>query len=291
MSQFVLSTDTTVDAFKSELRDNHIEYIPMCFISDGEVHYDEFDSEKDYLDFYASIKAGKMYSTTGLNHVEVEEYFTALLEKYNQDIVHLCLSSGLSLTYGLVKDVVNEMNQKNEHKIYVVDSLSATIASKYLLHHLQQYRDQGLSAIEAYSKINYLLEYLEVNFFVSDMDCLRRGGRVSGAAAMIGKMLSIRPLIYIDKEGHLSVVGKTMGDKKALKHLVDKFVAGYDKEMHPPVFIAYTDNKAMAEELEATIKNIDPTIEVMKGMIGPVIGSHTGTGALGIGYFSTHERQ
>lgn len=291
MYQFVLSTDTTCDVFKSELKKDQIEYIPMCFICDGEIHYDEFDSEQEYLDFYKSITDGKMYSTTGLNQMEVEEYFTRLLETYQQDIVHLCLSSGLSMTCGLVKSVAKELNEKNEHKIYVVDSLSATIGSKYLLEFLKKFRNEGMDALKAYSEINHLIEYLDVSFYVTDLDCLKRGGRVSGAAAMIGKMLSIRPMIDIDPEGKLRVIGKPMGDKKAIKALVDRFMDRYNKEMHPPVLIAYTDNLPLAEELEKTILNFDSTIQVVKGMVGPVIGSHTGGGLLGLGYFGVEERK
>lgn len=291
MAKFVLSTDTTCDAFKSELKNRDIEYIPMCFISDGEIHYDNFDKTEDYLNFYQSIDEGKMYSTTGLNHMEIEEYFTKLIDTYHQDIVHLCLSSGLSLTCGLVKQVANHFNETHKEQIYVVDSLAATQASYYLLHYLQKYRDEGLSAIETYSKINNDIEHLDVSFFVSNLDCLRRGGRISGAAAMIGKMLSIRPMLEIDPEGKLQVIGKYMGDKKAMKYLIDRFKARYDFDLHPPIFIAYTDNLPLKEELEKMIHEVDPTIEVLAGFIGPVIGSHTGGGALGFGYIAKMERE
>lgn len=291
MNKFVLSTDTTCDAFKTELKSRGIEYIPMCFISDGEIHYDDFDKNEDYLGFYQSIDQGKMYNTTGLNHMEVEEYFTKLIDTYHQDIVHLCLSSGLSLTCGLVKQVANHFNEIHKEQIYVVDSLAATQASYYLLHFLQKYRDEGFSAVDAYSRINNDVEHLDVSFFVSNLDCLRRGGRISGAAAMIGKMLSIRPMLEIDEQGKLQVIGKYMGDKKALKYIVDRLKVRYDQKAHPPVFIAYTDNLSLKDELESMIHAFDPTIEILSGYIGPVIGSHTGGGALGCGYLSTYERE
>lgn len=291
MSQFLLSTDTTCDAFKSELKNNHIEYIPMSFICDGEIYQDDFDKPEDYLAFYQSIESGKLYTTTGLNHTEVKEYFTRLLDTYHQDIVHLSLSSGLSLTCGLVKQVAKELNETHTEKIYVVDSLSATIASKYLLEYLKQFRDEGMTAIEAYSKINDYVEHLDVSFFVSNLDCLRRGGRISGAAAMIGKVLSIRPMLEIDKEGKLQVIGKCMGDKKALKSMIDRFKERYDQKEHPPVFIAYANNEALKNELQSMLLAIDPTLKIISGYIGPVIGSHTGGQIVGMGYLSEKERE
>ena len=96
---FILSTDTSCDIFRAELKARNIEYRPLIYTIDDVPNYDECSCDADYKAFYDQIRAGKMPTTSQINIIEHEEFFESLLKKYDGDLVHLTLSSGLSSTY------------------------------------------------------------------------------------------------------------------------------------------------------------------------------------------------
>lgn len=148
---FNLSSDSCVDELKDKLLQNNIHVIPMTVIAGDETFKDDFSSLDEYEDFYNQLNQGKVFKTASLNSVEVEEHFLNLLQQ-EKDIIHISLSSGLSVTCNVVKEVAEKLNAKNKNKIYVLDSLSATQGQKLLLHLGQQFRDEGMVAHEAFEK-------------------------------------------------------------------------------------------------------------------------------------------
>ena len=247
MSKFILSTDTCCDDFKSHLKQNNIEYITMSYICEDEVLHDEANSFEDYENFYNEMRNGKVFSTTGLNVFEVREYFEYLLKKYNSDILHISLSSGLSGTYNIVQSVADELNENSENKIYVFDSLCATQPQNVLVQYAKSLRDTEMSANEAMEALSNEVQHLMVYFFLNDLDALKRGGRISGIQAMMGKALQLRPLLTFDSEGKLRVIEKIMGTKKAIKTLMDKLVGQYDENAEFPITLAYAGENYVNE--------------------------------------------
>lgn len=290
MEKFILSTDTCADRYKSDYNQNNIKYIEMKFIEESIIHSDNYNSEKEYANFYANLAKGIQYSTSGLNFAEVEEYFKSILENTNLDIVHISLSSGLSLTCGVVKSVAEQLNSVYKNKIYVVDSLSATCGENLVLETALNCRNNVLDAKTTVEICNDIVNHLDVSFFVSDMDCLKRGGRINGFSAMIGKLANIRPEIIFDEEGKLKVIAKHLGTKKALNSLFSKFKQNYSKELNSSVYIAYTDNKDLAMDLQNLIIAIAPAVKINLQQIGPVIGSHTGSSAIGLVFAGQKKR-
>ena len=123
---------------------------------------------------------------------------------------------------------------------------------------------------------------------VSDLDYLKRGGRISGPSAMIGSLLSIKPIISFTKEGKLQIIRKEKGMKKALKSIVEEF-SNFTKNKYFDIVIVHTDNEPVANQLadmfESTY-NIRPEIRIM----GPIIGSHVGPSAVAYSFLSNEER-
>lgn len=286
---FILSSDSCVDEVKSKAQQDNIYIIPMTFISGDQTFTDDFSSDQEYVDFYEQLASGKVFKTASLNAVEITEHFENLL-KLNKDIIHVSLSSGLSVTCNIVKEVAENLNAKNKNKIYVVDCLSATQGQKAIVHILKTFRDQNMPAKEAFAKIEYYINHLNVNFFVSDFDCLKRGGRVSGAQALIGKIANIRPVLNFDTAGKLRVWQKVIGTKKAILTLASQ-ISDYDEQENWPFFIAHTGNLENEEELRNLILEKYPNAQIISNFIGPVIGSHTGPGALGLVFVGKKERQ
>ena len=281
MENFVLSTDTCCDELKSNLTKNKVEYIKMCYIHEGEIYEDDFDSIEEYKFFYDEMKKGKEYSTTGLNPYSLKEYFMSILERNQKDIVHIALSSGLSGTCNITKQVAEEINQTSKFKVYVVDSLSATQGQNALVCYGQMLRDQGKTAEEATQILGNAAEKLQVQFFLTDLETLKRGGRISGAAAVIAKVMQIRPVLKFNEKGELTVIEKAMGSKKAIRSLFDK-LKNLDQTSPVPIFLAYAGDTANAEELRKMIEEKYGITNVILGPVGPVIGSHTGPSLTGL---------
>lgn len=281
MEKFVLSTDTCCDELKSNLTKNKTEYIKMCYIHEGEIYEDSFDSIDEYKFFYDEMKKGKQYSTTGLNPYSCKEYFLGILERCQMDIVHLTLSSGLSGTHNVTKQVADEINETSKYKVYVIDSLSATQGQNALVCYGQILRDQGKTAEETAEILRSAAKKLQVHFFLTDLETLKRGGRISGAAAAVAKVMQIRPVLTFNENGELTVTEKAMGSKKAIRSLLDK-LKNFDTETPVPIFLAYAGDTANAEELRKLIEEKYGITNIILGPVGPVIGSHTGPSLTGL---------
>lgn len=285
MEKFVLSTDSCCDEFKSKLRKENIECVSMKYILNEEIYADNADSEEDYEEFYNNMRSGKIYSTSALNMIELKEYFEMLLEKHSSDILHICLSSGLSGTFNVARQIANEINETSKHKVYVFDSLSATQVQNAMVYRAKALRNEGKTAEETLNILNDDVQHLIVYFFLNDLDALKRGGRINGVQAAMGKALQLRPVLTFDSEGRLKVVEKILGTKKAVKYLVDKLINLYDYEKKYPIFLAYAGENSCAE-ITKIIEEKIPGAEILPGPVGPVIASHTGPALTSVIFFS-----
>ncbi len=285
---FTLSADTSCDILRNEMTARGIEYHPLVYTIDDVPHFDEFAKDEDYKGFYDQIRAGKMPTTSQINIVEHEEFFETLLDKYEGDIVHVTLSSGLSSTYASACKAAENVNEKHGKRVYVVDSLGATIATRHVVDEAQRLRDGGVCAADAAEQLKQFTYKLQTWFMPTDLMHLKRGGRVSGPSAYIGTALNIKPIINFDKYGALAVVQKKMGAGKGIAAMVEAFKKLSAAVPHK-VYIASADSE-FAEELLQKAKAVRPDCQFEIGWIGPVIGAHTGCNAVGISFVSDSSR-
>ncbi len=285
---FTLSADTSCDILRNEMTARGIEYRPLVYTIDDVPHFDEFAKDEDYKGFYDQIRAGKMPTTSQINIVEHEEFFETLLDKYEGDIVHVTLSSGLSSTYASACKAAENVNEKHGNRVYVVDSLGATIATRHVVDEAQRLRDGGVCAADAAEQLKQFTYKLQTWFMPTDLMHLKRGGRVSGPSAYIGTALNIKPIINFDKYGALAVVQKKMGAGKGIAAMVEAFKKLSAAVPHK-VYIASADSE-FAEELLQKAKAVRPDCQFEIGWIGPVIGAHTGCNAVGISFVSDSSR-
>ncbi|MBD5131158.1 MAG: DegV family protein [Clostridiales bacterium] len=290
--KFILSTDTSCDINRGELTDRGIEYRPLVYTIDDVAYFDEATCDADYKAFYDQIRAGKMPTTSQINVTEHEEYFDGLLKKYDMDIIHITLSSGLSNTYESASTAAANINEREGKKrVYVVDSLAATVVQRIVVDEAEKMRNDGLAAAEAADKLESITHHVLVWFMPTDLMQLKRGGRVSGASAVIGTALNIKPILVINKKGGLSVVAKKIGVGKGMNYMADKFKEYNDESTaKTKVYIPSADSD-YAEEMLGKIKAIRPDCEVEVGWVGPVIGAHTGPGMCGVAFLSNKERE
>lgn len=286
---FTLSTDTVCDIFRSELRERGIEYIPTHYTIEGKEYLDEFTNYDQIKDFYNKIRAGEMPTTSQVTMSEYEVFFGKMIEKYEGDIVHITISSGLTTSPMFARQVAQNIHEATGRNIYIVDSLAATIATRQVVDEAQRLRDEGADAKDAVEFLENFVNHLHTWFMPYDLMHLKRGGRVSGASAVIGTALRIKPILLINKDGGLSVMQKELGATKGLNAMTDIFKKRVAKATHK-VYIASADSD-LAETLKEKIKAVRPDCEVVIGWIGPVIGAHTGCNAVGVSFLSDDIRK
>ncbi len=285
---FTLSTDTSCDIFRDELRERGIEYIPIHYTTEGVEKYDEFTRDEQIREFYDLIRDGEMPTTSQITMPEYDIYFGELLKKYDGDIVHVTISSGITTSPLFARQVaVNILEQTGRH-IYIVDSLGATIATRHVVDAAERMRDEGVSASDAAARLDELVSHIHTWFMPYDLMHLKRGGRVSGPSAYIGTALNIKPILRFDPAGALVVMQKKIGAGKGVAAMLNVF-QNYATQKPHKVYIASADSD-LAEGMLKKAQALRPDCDIEIGWIGPVIGSHTGCNAVGISFVSDKTR-
>ncbi|MBE6989685.1 MAG: DegV family protein [Ruminococcaceae bacterium] len=290
MRDYIIMTDSCCDLTDEMARELELEVLPLTMHMDGEEYPNYLDGRAiTNEEFYRRLRAGKLATTSAANIGQFEERMRTLLEQ-EKDIVCVCFSSALSTTYQSAAIAAQNLAPDYpDRQIYVVDSLSASRGQGLLLYLAVQKKREGLTAPE-------LAQWVEDNkltvchwFTVDDLNFLKRGGRLSAGAALFGTMLSIKPVMHTSNEGKLVPMAKVRGRKASLQALIDK-VGELGVELDKQVmFICHADCLAESEEVAAELKRRYGVREVYIHYIGPVIGSHTGPGTMGL-FFVGRER-
>lgn len=286
MSDYVIVTDSSADLPDSLVRELGVEVLPLSFTVQGKTYHNyPDDREMDPKVFYKMLRDGEMATTSAVNVAE----YTAMLEPLLQagkDVLVLAFSSGLSTTYQSSVIAVNELSEQYpDRKICTVDTLCASMGQGLMVWLAVQEQRKGKSLEEVRDWVEENKLHLCHWFTVDDLHFLKRGGRVSAATAVVGTMLSIKPVLHVDDEGHLISMGKARGRGASLTALVDHMeqtVTDVDT-----VFISHGDCLADAEKVAADVKKRFGTKDVVINNIGPVIGAHAGPGTVALFFLGT----
>lgn len=292
MRTYKIITDSTCDLPSTVIKELDVHVIPMEYILDGVSHFQDLEDEGEKTaSFYGSLREGKVSSTSMINTARFMGVFEPYL-KAGQDILHVSFSSALSGSYNASRMAAEELKELYpERQILVLDSIAASIGQGLLVYHAVLKKRQGLSLEE-------LFEWLEENkkkichwFTVEDLMHLKRGGRISALSANIGTALNIKPILSVNMEGKLVNLGKVMGRKKSLSELIVKMKSCAETAENQVVIIGHGDSLKDAEFLSTKLKNELHVKEVIMTQIGPIIGSHTGPGMIGLTFVGERESQ
>ena len=279
MPDYKILTDSCCDFTDAQYRQLDVACAPLTVMYNGESH-NNFSDETAVKAFYDELRTGITATTSAVNPDGWANIMKPILDE-GKDILVLAFSSGLSTTYQSAVIAAKELREVYPQRtIHVVDTLCAALGQGLLVWYACKKRDEGLSLSE-------LTDWVEENKLhvchwvtVDDLSHLKRGGRISATTALVGTMLNIKPIIYVDNDGHLINTAKVRGRKSAMEYLVKKLSetgAGFDNET---VFIAHGDCPEDAKALEALVKEKCGVKNVITGYVGPVIGAHTGPGVL-----------
>lgn len=281
MREYIIFTDSTTDLPNSFVTQNNIEVLPMTFSLEGK-DYKEYSDKRELSskDFYNAMRNGKQPITAQVNSIEFIDAVTPHIEK-GFDILYICFSSALSGTFNSVRLGVDELqNTFPDANIKVVDSKLAAMGEGMLVYYANKYKQQGLSLEENFVATEKMKEKICSWFTVSDIDTLKRGGRLSNAAAFIANALKIKPILNVSAEGKLVAQGKKRGRDASLITLIEEMEKRVIIEETEIVFIGHGDCIEDAEFMKNQIQEKFGITNFMINDIGAVIGSHTGPDAI-----------
>lgn len=230
-------------------------------------------------DFYEMLINGKDFPSTSQPSPQT---FTDLYEDCRDkgdDLILITIASALSGTYQsacMARDLVGY------DRIFVVDSMTATHPIWVLTKIAYDMREEGKTAEEIVAKLEEMKTKVKVIAAVDTLEFLHRGGRLSKAAATIGSIASLKPILTVKEDGSLGVIGKALGRGKAMQFVMNK-LKETEIDTNYPVFSLYTYGTENCEALESQMKEAGYDVADRR-QIGPSVGAHVGPGAYGVVY-------
>lgn len=293
MADFIISCCSTADLTKEHFEERNIHYICFHYELNGKQYEDDLGQSLSFDELYTKMRQGAETKTSQINVVEYEEYFEKFLQQ-GKDILHVCVSSGVSGAYNsacMAKNILKE--RFSERKIYIVDSLGGSSGTGLIMDEMAQLRDEGFKIDELYEWVNKNKLKMQHWLFSTDLTYFIKGGRISKTAGFVGSVLNICPVMSVNGEGKIIPRYKVRTKKKVIEALVNQMeenAAGglnYNGKCYISHSGCYEDAKAVADLVESRFKKLSGSVEINN--IGTAIGCHAGPGTVGI-FFWGKER-
>jgi EDD domain protein, DegV family len=295
LKNYALSCCSTADMTEQHFREREINYICFHYSLNGKQYEDDLGKSMPFDEFYEALSKGAETNTSQVNVDEFIGYFTPFLER-GLDILHVCLSSGLSGVYNSANIAKNDLSEKYpDRKIYIVDSLGASSGYGLFMDKLADLRDSGNSIGELYAWAND--HKLELNhwFFSTDLTYYVKGGRISKASGWAGTLLNICPLLNMNSHGQLIPRSKVRGKKRVIQEIVKRMEEfardglDYNGKCYISNAGCYEDAVTIAALIEARFPKINGRVEIYS--VGTTIGSHTGPGTAALFFWGAKKRE
>ena len=283
---YKLFTDVMSDLPLEYVNKHGLEVVPLSVMIDGKDYTLAADPAApgciESAHFYQRLRSGAVAKSSQASAETIVEMMRPYLQA-GQDVLYLAFSSGISGTCasGIVaRDILTE--EFPERKVIVVDTLSASLGEGLLVTLTVEKMESGASLEEAAAFAEEMKLKIHHWFTVDDLQFLRRGGRVSGAQAFLGTMLSIKPVLNMDDAGHLIPKEKQQGRKRALKALVDHMRENCSDPRKYPILLSHGDALSDAMQVDALIRAEWGVGTQIINLINPVIGCHSGPGTIAL---------
>ncbi|MBQ9085623.1 MAG: DegV family protein [Clostridia bacterium] len=285
MENYVILTDSSCDLSREMTDSLGVEVLSLEIVMEnGET---KPNHEVEVKAFYQDLRDKKQITTSAVGIDRFMTFMEPFLAQ-GKDVLYLGFSSGLSGTFNAGFVASQELAEKYpDRKIYAVNTLCASLGQGLLVYLCAKMRQNGagIEEVRTYAEDNKL--HLCHWFTVDDLFFLKRGGRVSAATAVLGTMLSIKPVMHVDNAGKLINVEKARGRKAAMDTLFNKMKETAIEPEKQTCFICHGDCEEDAKYLADRMKNELGVPQVFINYTGPVIGAHSGPGTLAIFYLGT----
>lgn len=285
----VIITDSCSDLPLAYVERHQLPTVSLMYHLNGRDYVDDFGKSCSFTDFYETVRKGAMPTTSQVNVHTFVEMFRQYRD-HQAGVIYIGFSSALSGTFNsavAAREIILEENPGM--KLAVIDSRSASLGQGMLVHYALELAEQGAGFQEIVDWVEN--NKLKVNhwFTVEDLNHLKRGGRLSGAAALVGSMLNVKPVLNVDNEGRLIPQAKVRGRSKSIKYLKEQLDQRIVRPEEQVIFISHGDSLADAESLKEMILADYTVKDVVIGYVGPVIGAHSGPGTLAL-FFMGEQR-
>ncbi len=292
MSDYIIATSSTSDLPRTYLEAHHIPFIPYTYTIGDQLFEDDCREESRQA-VYEGMRRGDRLKTSMINEYGYYDFLKPLLAS-GKDVILLDMSQKMSVSFEKSK-LAGEMLRKEfpERRLYIMDTLCISGGLGLLVDRMvrQMEAGAGYDEVIAWGEANKLK--IAHRFTVDDLNYLKAGGRVSNAAALIGSILSVKPVLYVPDRGTLDVGKKVRGRRAALNAILDgvkRDLAEIDTE-GLEIHILQADCRADAQYVSDEIRKAYPNVgDIPITSLGVVIGAHCGPGLLTVFYLCSGRR-
>jgi DegV family protein with EDD domain len=282
MKNFVITADSNSDLLDEYIKEKQIGIIPHYYDLEGTTYGDEINLTPK--EFYDKMRGGLMPTTMASNPEVIRRTFQDYIDQ-GLDVLHISFSSALSGGCSNVVTGAKELCEENPGaKIIVIDTLNASMGEGMFVMKAARMKEEGKSIDEIAAWLEEHKQEFCVYFTVDDLNHLHRGGRISKTTAIIGSMINIKPILYLNPEGQLVAKSTARGRKKSLATICNDMIEcmGQYRDSDEPICIAHGDAFEDANYLAELIHDKLPTRKIIINYVSPSIGSHSGPGAIGL---------
>ena len=287
MSDYIIATSSTSDLPRTWLDAHHIPFIFYIYTVNGALCEDDC-REENREKIYAGMRNGDQLKTSMINEFVYYDFFKSLMDS-GKDVIFLDMSQKMSASFANANLAAEKIRDEYpRQRLYVMDTRCISGGLGLLVEHMAERMEAGESfeQVIAWGEANKLK--IAHRFTVDDLNYLKAGGRVSNAAALVGSVLGIKPVLYVPDGGTLDVVKKARGRKAALRAILDGVLHDLSKLEDPTglrIHILQADCRTDAEFLRDGIRAVYPHVgEITITSLGVVIGAHCGPGLLTVFY-------
>ncbi len=287
MTDYIIATSSTSDLPRTWLDAHQVPFIPYTYTVGDKLFEDDCREEsRDAV--YAGMRRGDRLKTSMISEFVYYDFFKSLLDT-GKDVIFLDMSQKMSVSFVNASKAAEEIRTEYpDRRLYVMDTLCISGGLGLLVEHMVERMEAGAGFDEVIAWGEEHKLKIAHRFTVDDLNYLKAGGRVSNAAALVGSMLSIKPVLYVPDRGTLDVVKKARGRKAALKAILDGVLHDLSRVEDPTglrVHILQADCREDAETLRDEIRAVYPQLgEITVTGLGVVIGAHCGPGLLTVFY-------
>ena len=283
-----LYTDTSANLPLALLREYDIAVIPFSYTVNGVAEDYNEETDFDGKAFYDAMRRGAEVKTSMVNPATAAAFFERALAQ-GDDVLYVGMSGGISGTAHAAALAAEELREKYPHaKIMTIDTYAASLGEGLQVLEAAELLRAGKSFEEVGDRILARRPHMCQFFTVDDLNYLKRGGRISGAAALVGSVLGIKPILRGDETGHIVSCGKVRGNKKAYAALADYFdKRALDKTAR--IGIAHADNSDGTDYLLGLLRERGFTGECLEVYYEPVTGAHVGPGTVALFFYGTEK--
>lgn len=283
-----LFTDTSANLPIELIRKYGIKVISFEYTVNGVPAEYSAETDFDGVAFYNAMRAGADVKTGLINMAKFNENFEPELIAGN-DVIYIGMSGGISGTASIAAVAAGEFAEKYpQRRILSFDTYAASLGEGLMVLKAAQMIEQGAD----FDAVNDMLHTLRPNmcqyFTVDDLKYLRKGGRITGAAAVIGSVLHIKPILQGDDTGHIILCGKVRGRRNALNNLAERYAA-LCADKSAMIGIAHADDEVGTAYLMSKLREVGFTGECLTVCYEPVTGSHVGPGTIALFFPGIHK--